>query len=168
MLVPHTHHSEITNRHSLRDAGSVTSCQSRLQPTTIMNPSFRYVCLSILAVSAMMSGCTRVRATTFDPRAEPVRRTEPAAIRFYETQRPRCEFREIGHITAHSRFLAPWSSVVNTARQRASEMGGDAIVAFRESTRISGGTITPSGVGISETTSLSGTVIRFTNPACRE
>ena len=133
-----------------------------------MNPSIRQVSLTIVAASTMLIGCTRVRETTFDPRAETLRRTEPAAIRFYETQRPRCEFREIGHISANSRFLASWSAVVNKARERASDMGGDAVISIRESTRISGGTITPSGVSVGETTSLSGTVIRFTNSACRE
>jgi hypothetical protein len=131
-----------------------------------MNTSLRQVSVSLVTATILI-GCTRVRVTAFDPQAPSVQRTNPDDIRFYETQRPRCEFRELGHISSHARFFAPWSTVIRKTRERASEMGGDAVIAIRESTRISGGTISPSGVTATETTTLSGTVIRFTNRGCR-
>jgi hypothetical protein len=69
--------------------------------------------------------------------------------------------------SAESRFLASWSSVVRTAREKAYKMGGDAIVGVNQRTRISGVTVSENGGSTTETTSLFGTVIRFTRPDCR-
>jgi hypothetical protein len=127
------------------------------------------VSLGILATALLLTGCTSVRATTFDTHAASARFTEPADIRFYETQRPRCEYREVGHITTtRNTWLTSWSSAVRKTRERASQMGGDAIVSFRESSRISGATISHGGISTHESNSISGTVIRFTNRNCRE
>jgi hypothetical protein len=123
---------------------------------------------AVIVVAFTTIGCTRVRVTTFDPNATSPQRTPASDIRFFDTQRPRCQFRELARITTRGGFLAAWSSVIRKTRERASRMGGDAILSIRESTRISGATVSTGGISTSETTSLSGTVIRFINPACRE
>src|SRR5215208_7060361 len=106
--------------------------------------------LGIASSIVLSTSCTRVRVTTFDARASTARRTAPDDIRFYETQRPRCAYREVGHVTASSGFFASWSSVVRKARERAAEIGGDAIVSLRESTRISGATVSRGGIATRE------------------
>lgn len=122
-----------------------------------------------VVIAAVAVGCTRIRATTFDPQAaSAVRRSDPSLIRFYEVQRPRCSFREVGHITASEWVFSSWDKVVQDTRKRASQMGGDAIISVRESTRIAAADVSTSGVSIRESTSLSGTVIRFTYSNCRE
>lgn len=123
---------------------------------------------SLLASIIFIAACTPQRVTTFDPGTPSPERTPPSAIRFYEVERPRCAFKEIGHINTRTGLFSSWHSVVRKTRERASEMGGDAVVAIRESSRVSGATVTQNGIGIHESTSLAGTVIRFTNPACRE
>ena len=127
------------------------------------------VSLATIPIALLAIGCTSVRATTFDPRASSGQRTPASEIRFYETQRPRCEYREVGHITTtRTTWLTSWSSAVRKTRERASEMGGDALVSFRESSRISGATISHGGISTHESNSISGTVIRFANSNCRE
>ena len=122
-----------------------------------------------LATFLIITACTTVRATTFDTHASQSMVTPPDDVRFYETQRPRCEYREVGHITTtRNTWLTSWSSAVRKTRERASQMGGDAIVSFRESSRISGATISHGGISTHESSSISGTVIRFTNRNCRD
>ena len=124
--------------------------------------------LVAVATLAMLAGCVRSRVTPFDAALETEPRTPPDQIKFYGEQRPRCGYKEIGTISAESRFLAPWSSVVRTAREKAYEMGGDAIIGVNQRTRISGVTVSENGGSTTETTSLSGIVVRFTRIDCRE
>src|SRR5690349_5723154 len=124
--------------------------------------------LSLVALVVLSAACTPQRVTRFDPGTPSPQRTAPSAIRFYEVERPRCPFKEIGHINTRTGLFSSWGSVVRKTRERASEMGGDAVVALRESSRVSGATVTQNGIGINESTSLAGTVIRFTNATCRE
>src|SRR5215212_5859137 len=115
------------------------------------------VSLGIMVTSLFVGGCTTVRATTFDTHASSAQRTAAADVRFYETQRPRCQYREVGHITTtRNTWFTSWSSAVRKTRERASDMGGDAIVSFRESSRISGATISHGGISTHESNSISG------------
>ena len=116
----------------------------------------------------LVTGCVRSRVTVFDPRSGVDRRTPAESIRFYELQRPTCAYREVGHVTANSSFFGSWNKVQRTAREKAHELGGDAIVSVREQSRVTGAVFSKSQISATQTTSLSGTVIRFTNPACRE
>lgn len=123
---------------------------------------------SVLVVALLVSGCVRTRVTVFDPRSANDRRTPAELIRFYELQRPTCEYREVGHVTARSSFFGTWNKVQRDAREKAHRMGGDAIVSVRESSRITGAVFSKSQISATETTTLSGTVVRFTNPNCRD
>ena len=122
----------------------------------------------IVVLLASLAGCVRSRVTPFDPTLTVEARTPPDQIRFYDRQRPTCPFKEIGSVTTESRFLASWASVVKKAREKAFEMGGDAIVGVNEKTRVSGTVISENGVSTTENTSISGTVIRFDRVNCRE
>jgi hypothetical protein len=128
----------------------------------------RYSSLAALLLATTLVGCVRSRVTHFDPNVASDPRTPPEQIKFYSAQRPTCPFKEIGSVTTESRFLASWSSVVKKAREKAFEIGGDAIVGVNEKTRISGAVLSEGGVSTTENTSISGTVIRFTRPNCRE
>jgi hypothetical protein len=123
--------------------------------------------LAILLIAAL-TGCVRSRVTPFDPNLSAEPRTPPDQIKFYNVQRPTCPYKEIGSVSTESRFFASWSSVVAKAREKAYEMGGDAIVGVNEKTRISGAILSKDGVSTSENTSISGTVVRFTRLDCRE
>jgi len=127
-----------------------------------------FAAASALTAILLMTGCVRSRVTVFDPRSGADRRTPTESIRFYELQRPTCPFKELGHVTANSSFFGSWDKVQRRARERAHELGGDAIVSVREQTRVTGAVFSRSQISATQTTSLSGTVIRFTNPGCRE
>ena len=58
--------------------------------------------------------------------------------------------------------------MVRTAREKAYEMGGDAIIGVNQNTRISGVVVSENGGSTTETTSLSGIVVRFARADCRE
>ena len=124
--------------------------------------------LALLAVLLASPSCTYTRVTRFDPTIVAERRTPPESIRFYETEKPECAYKEIGHVSAHGSWLTSWGKVIRAARKKAYELGGDAILSFRESTRVTGATVTNGQISTQETTSLSGTVIRFRSAGCRQ
>jgi len=124
--------------------------------------SFAVLLLTLLA------GCVSSRSTQFDPTPILDRRTPASGIRLYEGETPRCQYKEIGHVTAKGDWLAGWNRVVNRVRERAHDLGGDAVIRVNESSRINGAVINRGSVSTTESNSLTGTVIRFVNPNCRE
>jgi hypothetical protein len=123
--------------------------------------------LGLVAV-VTLTGCIRSRITGFDPTTSYDRRTPADQIRMYASQRPSCAYKEVGLVTAKGGMFASWGNVVRKARELAHEMGGDAIVGVNEQTRISHTAEPDGGLSTSESTSITGVVIRFTNPTCRE
>jgi hypothetical protein len=113
-------------------------------------------------------GCVRAQVTPFDPTPVMDHRTPADRIRFYDAQQPTCAYKELGHITAEGDWLSSWNRVVKKVRQKAHDLGGDAVLSLRERNRITGAIISPNDISTKESRSLSGTVIRFVNPACRE
>jgi hypothetical protein len=103
----------------------------------------------------LVTGCVRSRVTVFDPRSGADRRTPTQNIRFYELQRPTCAYRELGHVTANSSFFGSWNKVQRKAREKAHELGGNAIVSVREQSRVTGAVFSKSQISATETTSLS-------------
>jgi hypothetical protein len=135
-----------------------------------MSPFVRNALLSwsVLIGILFTTGCVRTRVTVFD-QGSADRRTPVERIRFYDTQVPTCPYRELGHVTAEPYYFFPsWNRLVRTAREKAHKMGGDAIVNVRERTRVNGAILSPQQVSLTESESISGTVIRYTNPACRQ
>jgi hypothetical protein len=108
------------------------------------------------------------RVTGFDPGSAPDRRTPSSQIRFYDNQLPGCPYKEVGRITTSGDEFVTWRRVVHKARDEASEMGGDAIISVDEKTRISGVIFSKTSASATQSNSFTGTVIRFTDPGCRE
>jgi|SRR3954468_16945290 hypothetical protein len=119
-------------------------------------------------VGAITSGCVHTRVTPFDPNVPQPGRTRTSDVRFYGALRPRCPYDEIGRLSAESGLFSSWSGVIKAARNAVREMGGDAMINVRDSARISGATVNPSGVSLEEKTSLSGVVIRFRYVDCMD
>lgn len=130
--------------------------------------AMQYARVGGLVALMLVGGCIRSRVTGFDPGATYERRTPAEQIRMYGEQRPTCPYKEVGRVTAEGGLFTRWERVVRKARQRAYEMGGDAIVGINERTRISGATVSKNGVSTTESTSIAGNVIRFTTQDCRE
>jgi hypothetical protein len=61
-----------------------------------------------------------------------------------------------------------WDRVVKAARNAAHDMGGDAVIGVQDRSRLSGATVSPTGVSVDEKSSLSGIVIRFTHFDCMQ
>lgn len=85
-------------------------------------------------------------------------------IQLYSTKLPRCAYQELGLVSAKARhFWNTMEDLLAAARHRAREMGGDAIVSVREM-----GEVTAIGESVSTKDSVTGTVIRFKEPGCKE
>lgn len=117
-------------------------------------------------VMLTLGGCVNTRVTPFDPSLVASQRTPPERIRFYDQTKPECPFTEIGLVTAETTQLSTWDHVVRKAREKASQMGGDAIIGIREQAKVTETTVTKTGISLSERTALSGTVIRFDDAGC--
>ena len=127
---------------------------------------------SVLVLVFAAAACgPAVQSASYVPLPEP-RAQEAGMMRIYEHTRPDCAFQEIGRLTGHRRL--PTHSpddVANAMRRRASQMGGDAIIAFGERETGPSGVIVPvsenASIGsISSSSVFVGTVVRFTDPAC--
>lgn len=128
---------------------------------------------SLFLVGLSLPACgPQIRSAYYVPGHTPAPRVNASAMRIYEHTRPPCAFEEIGRVTG--RPQGPTHSgdrVVNAMRRRAAEMGGDAIIGFSERSESAGSTIVPvtefmAVSSESSATVYSGTVVRFTDPAC--
>ena len=124
------------------------------------------VCTVVLAV--LVIGCVRAQVTAFNSAPGLDRRTPVDRIRFFDLQRPSCAFTEVGHVTATGDMFSSWSRVVRKVRQKAHDLGGDAVVSVHEATHVTGAVLSRTQVSTTESSSLSGTVIRFKDPTCRD
>jgi hypothetical protein len=103
-------------------------------------------------VAILIAGCgpaTRSIELAPSPRTAPVG-TSP--VRLYSAVLPRCPFEDVALITSRPRDLASSPSVLDGLRSEARRLGGDAVVHVR----------------FLEDAVLTGTVIRFTTPDCKE
>jgi hypothetical protein len=130
-------------------------------------PIFRSI-LGLFAFTTILTACVHSRVTRFDPSLALDQRTPPEQIKFYGDQRPTCPYKEVGSVNAEGGIFVSWNRVVKRAREKAHELGGDAIVGVNEKTRISGAILSKDGVSTTESTALRGNVIRFTRASCRE
>lgn len=126
-----------------------------------------YKSLLMLALLAIVACAPKVRSTSFVPGLPPTSEAEP--IRVYQTTLPDCDYEEIGTITVQQRNKYQDVQVSLEAMQkRAREMGGHAIINFKQGEETTGGAVVGMGVVAVRKAHLSGTVIRFTDPECRE
>ena len=100
----------------------------------------------ILAGCGPATGSVRLTPTVAAPTSE------TTAISLYSSTQPRCPVQDVGLITSQPRDFTSEAMVLEGLRRQARRLGGDAVVHVRFI-----------GEGI-----LSGTVVRFTSPDCRE
>lgn len=120
----------------------------------------------------VLASCRSVDSATF---ASYPARPADAEVRVFRSQRPACEFEEVGIVRWSP--LHGWESLedgVTAMKQRAREMGGDAIVDFTYGQHTTGLTTTVSSDSTGATSKASldtediatGTVVRFREPGC--
>jgi hypothetical protein len=126
-------------------------------------PRFRSI-LGLFALTTLPMACVHSRVTPFDAALALDRRTPPEQIKFYGEQRPTCPYKEVGSVSVEGGIFVSWNRIVRRAREKAHELGGDAIVGVNQKTRITGAI----DGSTTESTALRGNVIRFTRPSCRE
>lgn len=96
----------------------------------------------------------------------PAPQTRTAEVQVFSAKLPECEFEELGIVTGKRRMV--WTSldeVLAALRVRAREMGGDAIVRLGAAESVQAG-VYEGGANVNTAPSLTGTVIRFTDPGC--
>lgn len=140
-----------------------------MRRTTTRAPALVPVLLAAATVGACATG---IDSAVFMP-APPL--PETADVRIYRTQLPPCVYDEVGLITW--RPTSGWQKLqggVERMRERAREMGAHAIVGFAIGERTGGTTTTITsdsasvtvGSSVDTQTLVSGTAIRFRDPAC--
>ena len=109
---------------------------------------------SALALACLATACaTRVRSVLFDPAHPLPPKPADAAVVMFSIQRPECAYQEIGTVSAAG---GKPEEITLRIRERAREMGGDAIVGIAQSLTDHSHT----------RTTLTGTVIKFREPSC--
>jgi hypothetical protein len=120
----------------------------------------------LFVACAFLAGCgPAIQSANFStPAPEPT----TAEILLYSTKLPECPYEEVGLISGRSRvFWTSQEAVLAHMRERAREMGGDAIVGLGTSEVVTGGTHVAGTVNVNSANRMAGTVVRFTDPDCR-
>ncbi len=89
-------------------------------------------------------------------------------VRLYSTKAPSCPYEEIGVVKGRRRAPASLQDVLTAMKRRAREMGGDGIVGLGQGRTVTGATVVGDVASLDVSDGLAGTVIRFTDPSCRE
>ena len=98
-------------------------------------------------------------------------RPDDYPIKIFRENTPQCQYEEIGTVSFRYRNqFDKMEQVIETFKQKARKMGGNAIIYLKESGKIEGSMIDIHGRGnVSiESFVLSGIVIRFIDPACND
>lgn len=123
----------------------------------------------ILLVAAATFGCgPAVNSMSFiSPALPPTPSDYP--IRFYGQSHPKCPFEEVGSVSARRKSkLTSMDKVMDGLRDRARKMGGEAVIGIGEKTETRGAIFTGPTIVANRDEVVSGTVIRFTDPACTQ
>lgn len=120
--------------------------------------------LLALTLTGTLAGCGPAISSARFTQAPP--RPPDHEIRLYATKLPMCAYQEIGIVLGKERAFTSLDDVIAAMRERALELGGDAIVGLGQTQNVAGGTIIDNTVSIESRDGLAGTVIRFTDEAC--
>lgn len=105
-----------------------------------------------LLLAIVLVGCSpAIRSIELAPNSRAVS-VGTSPIRLYSAVLPRCPFEDVALITSQPRDLTSSPRVLDGLRAEAIRLGGDAVVNVR----------------YLEEAVLTGTVIRFTTPGCKE
>jgi hypothetical protein len=120
------------------------------------------IILSLLI--SLTTGCTPAVRTTVFQNFPP--KEENAHIKIFSFKSPQCNFEEIGIVNSRQRnkFIS-MNEVMKSLLVEARRMGGDAIIGLNETNPIHN---VSSQYGVDRDPVLSGTVIKFTDPACNK
>lgn len=90
-------------------------------------------------------------------------------ILVYQTTRPECSFEEVGTITVEKRnaFVSS-QEMLDSLRERARRMGGDALLGLAEGNRVAGAAPVGAAIAVANRQTFSSTVIRFADDSCRK
>ncbi len=110
-----------------------------------------------------------VRVTRLAPTAADARPAD-APVTLYNAQLPRCAFDEVGLVSVRPRtFWTKPDDLADAMRSSARELGGDAVIRVASEQTIEG--VSPGvngGVDVDHRAVLSGTVVRFRDPSCKQ
>lgn len=121
---------------------------------------------TILPLLLLMTACgARVGAARF--REFPAR-PDNHEILVFQTLKPECSYVEVGTVVAARPdvFVSP-QKALDAMKEKAREMGGDALVGLTNSETITGGTVSGNDVSMTGTPRFTATVARFKDDACR-
>lgn len=110
---------------------------------------------ALLLCAIATTACATATATRFDPAKVYPLTPDSVDVRVYSDQRPACAFEEIGTISSDGGDLLTTDEMLVAIKRKARELGGHAVVGFKQSTRSAGGRST----GTMKV--LTGTVIRY-------
>ena len=119
--------------------------------------------IALITLFSILSSCAPATRTTVFQNYSP--RPDDHPIKIFRHKMPKCEYEEIGIVSARQRNkLISMNKVMNSLQNQARKLGGDAIIGFTEANPVHN----ISGAGIDRDPVLSGTVIRFKRRDCRE
>lgn len=109
-----------------------------------------------------------IQSARFTPGVAPPARAGAGEVLVFSTRLPECAFEEIGLVTGKPRgFWTSLETVLENMRERAREMGGDAIVGLGTSEVVTGASQAGGSVSLQTADRLAGTVVRFEDADCR-
>jgi hypothetical protein len=114
----------------------------------------------------LLAACGPAISSAFFKQASP--RPAGSVVQLYSTRLPSCPYEEIGVVKGRRRAFASMQDVLSAMKERAREMGGDAIVGLGQGRTVTGATVVNDVASLDVSDGLAGTVIRFTDPNCRE
>jgi hypothetical protein len=121
-----------------------------------------FIPLAALLFAACGASVHSARFVTRDPRPP------GQEVIVYSSKLPECAYEEIGVVTGSPRTgFTSMQDVLEAVRERARKLGGDAIVGLGPARHVSGASVVGETISIDSKTSLSGTVVRFTDEGCR-
>jgi len=122
------------------------------------------VCLCLAAACSPAVSVTRLAPTPAQTRSV----DHPIAM--FQAQLPRCAFDEVALVSVRPRtFWTKSDALADAMRASARELGGDAVIRVASEQTVEG--VTPSADGsldVDHGLVLSGTVVRFRDPSCKE
>lgn len=90
-------------------------------------------------------------------------------IKIFQNKLPECPFEEVGYVTSRQRNkLISMESVMESVRDAAREMGGDAVMNLTWGEQNMGGVVSNNAIVIDHDPVLSGTIIRWTEENCKK
>jgi len=129
---------------------------------------------SLICVLCLAAGCAtvtapRVGVTALASTQYPSRSSDHP-VTLFQTQLPHCAFEEVALVTVRPQtFWTTSEKLVDLLRTNARRLGGDAVIHFKSESTVEGASPSAGGsIEIDHGLLLSGTVIRFRDPACTE